>query len=158
MPAARFGLPRTARLRTPGDFRRVYGRGSRAHGKLLVAVGLPRREPGHRLGVAVSKEHGHAVRRNKLKRILREAYEEARSIILGEREAIERLTRGLLRYETLDRGEIERLIDGADPEGLRPEPRPEPAPPAAKAETPARPESRAEDADDFPTGAEPSPA
>lgn len=93
-----------------------------------------------------------------VERILREAYEEARSIILGEREAIERLTRGLLRYETLDRGEIERLIDGADPEGLRPEPRPEPAPPAAKAEAAARPEPRAGGADDFPTGAEPSPA
>lgn len=37
-------------------------------------VALGRREPGHRLGVSVSKDHGGAVRRNKLKRLLREAF------------------------------------------------------------------------------------
>ena len=91
-----------------------------------------------------------------VERILREAYEEARGIILAEREAIERLTRGLLRYETLDRSEIERLIDGADPEGLRPEPRPEPPTPS---EPPApRAEPRASEGEGFAGGAEPSPA
>lgn len=67
-------LPKTARLLTPRDFRRVYGRGRRVTGKQVVVVALARREPGHRLGVSVSKEHGGAVRRNKLKRILREAF------------------------------------------------------------------------------------
>ena len=91
-----------------------------------------------------------------VERILCEAYEEARGIILAEREAIERLTRGLLRYETLDRSEIERLIDGADPEGLRPEPRPEPPTPS---EPPApRAEPRTNEGEGFAGGAEPSPA
>lgn len=39
-----------------------------------MVVALARRDAGHRLGVSVSKEHGAAVRRNKLKRILREAF------------------------------------------------------------------------------------
>jgi ribonuclease P protein component len=69
-----FGLPRRARLLHAHEFRRVYGRGRRASGQFLVVVAAPRREPGHRLGVAVSKEHGTAVRRNKIKRILREAF------------------------------------------------------------------------------------
>jgi len=111
VPAARFGLPRTARLRTPGDFRRVYGRGSRAHGKLLVAVGLPRREPGHRLGVAVSKEHGHAVRRNKLKRILREAFRLERPELPGAFDIIliPRPREGHLLLEEV-RDELRRLV------------------------------------------------
>lgn len=72
--AVGFGLPRTARIRSARDFRRVYSRGVRAHGEQVVVVALQRRSPGHRLGVSVSKEHGAAVVRNKLKRILREAF------------------------------------------------------------------------------------
>lgn len=107
----RFGLPRTARLRTPGDFRRVYGRGNRAHGKLLVAVGLPRREPGHRLGVAVSKEHGRAVRRNKLKRILREAFRLERPELAGAFDLIliPRPREGHLLLDEV-RAELRRLV------------------------------------------------
>lgn len=52
----------------------MYGRGIRASGRVLTVVGFARRHPGHRLGVSVSKEHGRAVRRNKIKRILREAF------------------------------------------------------------------------------------
>jgi cell division protease FtsH len=57
-----------------------------------------------------------------IERILREAYETANEIVLEERAAIERLKDALLRYETLDAGEIDRLIAGADPAKLRPEP------------------------------------
>ena len=78
-----FSLPRTARIRSQRDFRRVYGRGVRAHGKLLVLVALGAKSPGHRLGLAVSKEHGNAVRRNKLKRILREAFRLERPTLAG---------------------------------------------------------------------------
>lgn len=77
-----FAFPRHARLRSPGDFRRVYSRGTRAHGQLLVVIGVPRGD-GHRLGVVVSKEHGTAVRRNKLKRILREAFRLERPTLGG---------------------------------------------------------------------------
>lgn len=65
------------RLRTQRDFRSVYGRGRRASGEWLTVVVWPRRAgevPGPRIGVSVSKDHGGAVRRNKLKRLLREAF------------------------------------------------------------------------------------
>ncbi len=70
-------LPGALRLKTQRDFRGVYGRGRRASGDWVTVVVWPRREgevQAPRLGLSVSKEHGGAVRRNKLKRILREAF------------------------------------------------------------------------------------
>ncbi len=54
-----------------------------------------------------------------IRRIMREAYELARDLVGESREAMERLTQGLLLYETLDREEIAKLIDGEAPESLR---------------------------------------
>ncbi|MEM9379396.1 MAG: AAA family ATPase, partial [Planctomycetota bacterium] len=54
-----------------------------------------------------------------IKRIMREAYELARTLVGESRDAVERLTKGLLLYETLDKDEITKLIDGGDPESLR---------------------------------------
>lgn len=69
--------PATYRLRSQRDFRSVYGRGRRASGDWLTVVVWLRRPgeiPAPRVGLSVSKEHGGAVRRNKLKRVLREAF------------------------------------------------------------------------------------
>ena len=71
---ARATLPRAARLLRAREFRRVYSRGRRAHGSSIVVVALRRSGQDLRLGVSVSKAHGRAVRRNKIKRILREAF------------------------------------------------------------------------------------
>ena len=54
-----------------------------------------------------------------IKRIMREAYELAQKLVGESRDAMERLTQGLLLYETLDREEISKLIDGEAPESLR---------------------------------------
>lgn len=68
-------LPGTARLRTQRQFRRVYQRGKRATGQWFTVVVCPVQPGGgQRIGLSVSKEHGGAVRRNKLKRLLREAF------------------------------------------------------------------------------------
>lgn len=73
--AAGFGLPRTARLLSARDFKRVYSRGRRANGRWFTVVGFRSRlGGGARLGLSVSKDHGPAVRRNKIKRLLREAF------------------------------------------------------------------------------------
>jgi len=73
--SARLRLPATARLRSGRDFQRVYQRGQRAAGALLTVVALRSRSArGARVGVSVSKDHGAAVRRNKIKRLLREAF------------------------------------------------------------------------------------
>ena len=74
----RFDLPRTRRLRSDRDFRIVYRHGTRVRGRAITIVANPRRGPfstgEHRVGLSVSKEHGNAVRRNKIKRLLREAF------------------------------------------------------------------------------------
>jgi len=75
-------------LRHARDFRRTYARGRRLHGRRLIVVAYRRREPGHRLGLSVSKEHGRAVRRNKIKRILREAFRLTRPWLPGQYDVI----------------------------------------------------------------------
>jgi len=70
-------LPGALRLKSQRDFRSVYGRGKRASGDWVTVVVWPRRAgevEAPRLGLSVSKDHGGAVRRNKLKRVLREAF------------------------------------------------------------------------------------
>jgi ribonuclease P protein component len=68
-------LPSAARLHQSREFQRVYKHGLRATGAWMTVVVLRQSEPrGVRLGVSVSKDHGSAVRRNKIKRLLREAF------------------------------------------------------------------------------------
>jgi cell division protease FtsH len=58
----------------------------------------------------------------------------ARRMIAENRDACERIARGLLRYEVLSGTDVEALMKGADPDTLRPNP---PPPPARPAETEA---------------------
>nr|MBA2240129.1 ribonuclease P protein component [Solirubrobacterales bacterium] len=67
-----------SRLSRSGDFDRVYKRGSSHGNRFYVLYSFPREgdraggEP--RLGVSVSRRVGNAVRRNAVKRSLREAF------------------------------------------------------------------------------------
>lgn len=72
---ARADLPAVGRVTAQRDFKRAYQRGLRAGGHWISVVVLTRHDDARsRLGVSVSKDHGGAVRRNKLKRLLREAF------------------------------------------------------------------------------------
>ena len=69
-----FGFPSHLRLKRSTDFDRVYNRRVRAgDGYLLLFAD---RNPLNytRLGLSVSRKHGNAVRRARLKRLLREAF------------------------------------------------------------------------------------
>ena len=108
-------LPGRLRLKTQRDFRRTYGRGRRATGNWLTVVVCPRGDDGGaRLGVSVSKDHGGAVRRNKIKRLLRESFRLERhalpqgvDVVLIPKRRDDDLPLAELRHE------LRRLVDKA---------------------------------------------
>ena len=67
-------LPRAARLLSQAQFDRVYQRGRKLVAPGLVAWALPSGEPASRLGLSVSRKVGGAIARNRVKRVLREAF------------------------------------------------------------------------------------
>jgi ribonuclease P protein component len=71
---ARFGFPKSHRLRSPAEFDAVYNHKlSRADGTLVIYF-KPNGLPHARLGLSVSRKCGPAVVRNRLKRLYREAF------------------------------------------------------------------------------------
>lgn len=70
----RFGLSKSQRLRKSREFERVYRLKQRAGDEHLLLFGAKNDSGRTRFGVSVSKKHGNAVRRNRLKRLLREAF------------------------------------------------------------------------------------
>ena len=69
-----FFLPKTKRLINNSQFKAVMANGRRMSDSLLTMY-MAKNDLGHsRLGVSVGKSHGNAVVRNRLKRLLREAF------------------------------------------------------------------------------------
>lgn len=67
-------FPIQERLKRVRDFDLIFSAGRAAADRSLVVHGRPNGLPYNRLGFAVGKKHGGAVARNRLKRVLREAY------------------------------------------------------------------------------------
>lgn len=70
----RLGLSRWQRLRRQQDFDRVYDRRTRVGDRHLLVFGSPNGLSHARFGLSVSRKHGNAVKRFRLKRLLREAF------------------------------------------------------------------------------------
>jgi ribonuclease P protein component len=68
------------RLRKRFEFRHVRDVGLRVHTRSFVVLLAHRREATSRLGLTVSRQVGHAVRRNRIKRLLRELFRTHRAL------------------------------------------------------------------------------
>jgi ribonuclease P protein component len=71
--------PKRGRLSRSAEFERVYRQGRSVGNRFLVLYSFPRSAAGEaadgpRLGVSVSRKVGGAVERNRVKRLLREAF------------------------------------------------------------------------------------
>lgn len=66
------------RMRAGADFRLAYDTGRSLHGRSLVMFCLRREDGGRRVGFVTGKKVGDAVRRNRVRRCLREAYRAVR--------------------------------------------------------------------------------
>ncbi|WP_094602729.1 Ribonuclease P protein component [Sporomusa silvacetica DSM 10669] len=78
----RFTLPKMGRLCQNRSFQTVYRSGKSYANKYLVLYVLPNRSVNRRIGFAAGKRLGPAVVRNRLKRLLREAYRHQQEMII----------------------------------------------------------------------------
>ena len=69
-----FSFKKNERLRKQREFVAVKNEGRRISTKNFVLLIRPNNLPHHRLGLIVSKKTGNAVRRNRIKRCLREFF------------------------------------------------------------------------------------
>jgi ribonuclease P protein component len=70
-----FSFPKSARLRKPAEFRRVYAEGKHFEGRFMTVFILLSEGEVQKLGITASKKGvGNAVQRNRAKRLLREAF------------------------------------------------------------------------------------
>ncbi|MCC8170041.1 MAG: ribonuclease P protein component [Oscillospiraceae bacterium] len=67
-------MKNTQSLKRNRDFRRLYSRGKNFVGGYIVVYTSKNRFGENRLGLTVSKSIGKAVKRNRLKRLMREGY------------------------------------------------------------------------------------
>ena len=77
MTAGDPGARKRRRLSRSGEFDRVYREGSSHSNRFLVLYSFPRRDEDDdevRLGVSAGRKVGSAVERNRVKRVLREAF------------------------------------------------------------------------------------
>jgi ribonuclease P protein component len=144
-------FPRRLRLRQRREFLRVQRSGAKHHTRFFLVFVAPsalrgrpgaaaRAEglPGTRLGVTVTRKVGKAVKRNRIKRLVREVFRRERHALpagldmvwVAKRDAVETTYEGVVQDM---RALASRLQDGAGSRRARP-----PKPAAKETPTPAR--------------------
>ena len=62
------------RLKKQADFQKLFKKGKRAFAPSLTAIYFPSKLQKTTMGISIGKKHGKSVKRNKIKRLLREAF------------------------------------------------------------------------------------
>lgn len=70
----KFGFSKQDRLRRSSEFRRVFDEGRRLQSGLLTMYVIENGRAGNRLGLAVGKKAGNSQKRNRIRRVFREAF------------------------------------------------------------------------------------
>jgi len=97
------------RLRDPAEFQRVYEAQEALHGPSMVIFFKPNGLAYSRLGVSVGRKHGNAVRRNRIKRVLREAYRRLQHHLPSGLDYVLIPRRGVKQYRT---AEVLEILEG----------------------------------------------
>ena len=90
------------RLRNPQDFQNVYAGQEALHGPSLVVFFCMNGLPVSRMGVSVGRKHGNAVRRNRIKRVLREAFRLTQGLLPAGYDYVLIPRRGVKTFRTAD--------------------------------------------------------
>ncbi|MBO5412303.1 MAG: ribonuclease P protein component [Clostridia bacterium] len=67
------------RLKKQADFQRLFQKGTRAFSSSLTMLYRPSEKM--RMGISIGKKHGKSVRRNRIKRLLREAFRSTQGLM-----------------------------------------------------------------------------
>ena len=73
-PLVKLHLRKSSLLRKGWEFERVYSKGSRLHGAGFTLICSPNSSDHGRLGISVHRKIRGAVKRNRIKRIIRESF------------------------------------------------------------------------------------
>lgn len=113
-PATKAGasFPRAARLLKHSDFDRVYKQGRRHFSSHMTVFYLRQAEGGARVGFTVGRVLGGAVERNRIKRRLREAVRQRRSVLAGAVDVVINPKKSVLTLEfSVVLEEVGRALD-----------------------------------------------
>lgn len=78
MDQADEGFPKSNRLLSRDEFRKVYEHGQKIHGRFFIAFVLVSGAGSLRIGLTVTRKIGKSVERNRCRRLLREAFRRRR--------------------------------------------------------------------------------
>lgn len=71
-----------SRLKKNGDFQKLFKKGKRVFSPFITVIYTPCKQ-NTVMGIAVSKKHGKAVKRNRIKRLIRAAFANNISLLKG---------------------------------------------------------------------------